>query len=114
MKLAQDKYKAGGPDTASNSMLRAYGATYSDSLMALASSCAIAGFKVESINSNAGELLAVNKETNAQIVFSIWEQTAGKTWISAGSNRGSSAANTKNAILILDTTGNTIGKRGRI
>ncbi len=114
MKLAQDKYKPGGPDNASNTMLRAFSASYSDTLMALASSCTIAGFKVESINSNAGELLAVNKETNAQIVFSIWEQTDGKTWISAGINRGSSAVNSKNAIMILDTTGNTIGKRGRI
>ncbi|MBX9687396.1 MAG: hypothetical protein K2X27_11885 [Candidatus Obscuribacterales bacterium] len=114
LKLSLEKFKDAEEAAAASAMLRYYAASFTDTLMALAASCAALNFKVLSINSNAGELLAESSDGGSRLIFSVWEQVEGKTWINAGIDRGPGASTSKAAAMILDTTAGTISKRGRI
>ncbi len=112
-RLSLDKFKSGNAATTSP-FLRSFDSSYSDCLMALAASCASNGFKVEYINSNAGEILASSFEGQNRLVFVVWEQVDGKTYINAAIDRGNASSLSKSAGIILDTATGTISKRGRI
>ena len=114
LKLSAEKFKSSSDQKSESPLLRSYDAIYSDVIMALSSSCSDCGFRVDKLNSNAGEILASSQDGQIRLVFSVWEQAEGKCWIYACAEKGNSAMATKNAISILDTVFNTISKRGRI
>jgi hypothetical protein len=112
-RISQDKQKLMSAGTQS-ALLRSFDSSYSDCLMALAGACANNGFKVEYINSNAGEILASSADGQQRLVFVVWEKQEGKTWVNAAIDKGGTASMTKTATSILDSTATTISKRGRI
>lgn len=115
LNLSMDKYKNIAADsTKTNQLLRLYQANYSDILIALASSCTDCGFKVDFLNSSAGELLASSADGKLRLVFSFWEQSEGKTCINAGVDQGNKIQGSKATGAILDSISNCISKRGRI
>lgn len=95
-------------------LTRSFEAPYSETFEALVLACKESGMKIESINSAAGQVLAQNKDSSGRIVFSLWEQPEGKTWITAGVDRGRIAGGTRSAQTILDAVNSTISRRGRI
>jgi hypothetical protein len=113
LKVSLEKYKSPAVDNTADSLKRCYAANYTQTMAALSAACAAAAYKVEYINSNAGEVLAGSNDGRSRLFFSIWEQPQGKTWISAGIDRGDPTATLKSLRLILDTTGNTISPRGK-
>ena len=114
LKLSQEKYKTRGTETANDALIRSFGSNYADTLTELAHACAEAGFQVESVSSNAGELLARNNSSSIRLVFSIWTEGQGKTWISAGLDRGHANLAVKSALLILNSIGHTSNAKGKI
>lgn len=114
LKLSNEKFKSASDQKTDSPLLRTYDAIYPDMLMALNSACSECGFRVDSLNSNAGEVLAISQDGQIKLVFSVWEQAEGKCWIYAGIEKGNTAAAAKNATSILDTVFNTNSKRGRI
>ena len=91
---------------------------YADGLSALVNACASKGFRVNSLNSTAGEISAVQvSDPNSKLVFGIWEKPAGKTWVKAGIDRGDAKLLSKSASQILDAASATIlpnATKGRI
>lgn len=110
--LSMDKFKdkqpADGPTT------RLFAAGYSETIAALTSSSAALNYKAEHLNSSAGELLLSNSDGKVRLIFCLWEQSPGKTWVAAGVDRGAGAAARKTLSDILDTASNTVTHRGRI
>lgn len=110
-RLAAAKFKTAlseGP------LLRSFAANYSDTLMALVASCANLSFQVQSLNSNAGEILASSPDNQIRLIFAVWEQPAGKTWVAAGIDKGPFQAASKIVNQVFGTTGSTVSRRGRI
>lgn len=112
-RLAQEKYK--DEDPIPGPLCRPFDGSYADALMAVAQSCTSNGFKVLSINSGAGELLAGNvADPNSRLVFSIWENKNHKSWVKAAVERGPAAAISKTASTILDTVSATSSPKRKI
>lgn len=112
-RLAQEKYK--GEDPSPGPLCRPYDGKYADALMAVAQCCTSNGFKVLSINSGAGELLAGNiADPNSRLVFSIWENKEHKSWVKAAVEHGPAAAVSKIAVTILDTVCATSSPKRKI
>ena len=115
--LSMDKYKNGDRDPAlmpKNGLTRCVASSYSDTIMALAGSCASVSYKSEQLNSNAGELLVSSPDGKTRFIFCVWEQSPAKTMISACIDKGKNSESQKVLTGILDTTYNTISRRGKI
>lgn len=89
-------------------------AGYGEGLLSVLTSCPRAGLKITSLNSDAGEVLAIKPEASISIVITITEISPGKTRIAAGCHRcsGETAKNTITTLLQLCT--DSLTKQERI
>ncbi len=93
-----------------------FAAPYEEVLMSLMSACAEAGFSIEALNSNAGQLLARAKDLTCptRLVFSIAESPPGLTTVRTTPEEQPKGFKTTAMHKILLLTGDILNKRGSI
>ncbi|MBY0359129.1 MAG: hypothetical protein K2W82_14090 [Candidatus Obscuribacterales bacterium] len=112
-RLSQESQKSG---KTTNCLSRAYDKPFADCLLALINACSKSGFQIESLNSNAGELLVSQTEMVRQrLLFLVCEMPAGRSTIFCAPDEGTSLNEVSNQIQkIFDNTTTVLNKRGRI
>ena len=87
---------------------------YADALLAVLSSSWRAGLKVDTLNSDAGEILAIRNDPPGKFVITLCETTPGKTRIAIGCQSGSREAANATIAAFLQICSQALPKQERI
>lgn len=112
-RLSQEIQKTG---KTTGCLSRAYDKPFADCLLALINACSKTGFQIESLNSNAGELLVTQPAMVRQrLLFLVCEMPAGRSTIFCAPDEGTSLNEMASQIQkIFDNTTTVLNKRSRI
>lgn len=116
-RLLQERISAtnAGRPIANSATTRTYDGSFSDCLLSLVNACSMNGFPIDTLNSNAGELIVnIPGQNKKRLLFLVGEMPAGRTTISATTDNGSTNSVMSHIQKILDATSSILDKRSKI